>query len=284
MTPRLAANLSHELLDLLAEGLVVVDAVKVPTSGSGPAARDADIALARSSGLPVILHHWGQPLTAGSADLMDRLDLEDLRGAVHASRAAELQVHLYLLPSDAPDLTSPDRQSQAERRAILDRVRRNIEGLQAWSGLPVLVENGVHWGTRVRPGRPGSVRCVVEPDFIRELVETTGCGLLLDVAHAQISALYLGLSFEEYLVGLPLAAVRELHANRPLWVDGVLRDRHGAVEEEDADRLARVLSVTTPGTVTLEYGTVDPVHRPTGSGRDELLRGLKMLAGLLGRG
>jgi hypothetical protein len=46
---------------------------------------------------------------------------------------------------------------------------------------------------------------------IQKIVAETGCGLLLDISHARISARHRGLDETAYLTGLPVERTRELH-------------------------------------------------------------------------
>ena len=50
-----------------------------------------------------------------------------------------------------------------------------------------------------------------EAEFVHRFYEASGCGMLLDVAHAWLSARYAGLSPREFLATLPLEWVVELH-------------------------------------------------------------------------
>jgi len=50
-----------------------------------------------------------------------------------------------------------------------------------------------------------------EAEFVRRFYEESGCGMLLDVSHAWLSAHYAGLSPREFLATLPLDRVVELH-------------------------------------------------------------------------
>ena len=50
-----------------------------------------------------------------------------------------------------------------------------------------------------------------EAEFVRRFYEESGCGMLLDVAHAWLSAHYAGLAPLEFLASLPLERVIELH-------------------------------------------------------------------------
>lgn len=66
---------------------------------------------------------------------------------------------------------------------------------------------------------------VIYPEVITRVVEETKCGLLLDLAHARMSAVYLGIDMKEYINRLPLYALRELHVagedamskNKSVW-------------------------------------------------------------------
>ncbi len=52
---------------------------------------------------------------------------------------------------------------------------------------------------------------VIQPEVISRVVAESGCGLLLDLAHARMSAVYLGIDMREYISRLPVHALRELH-------------------------------------------------------------------------
>lgn len=60
--------------------------------------------------------------------------------------------------------------------------------------------------------RAGSLlRLCAEPDFISRVVAETGCGFLLDIPHARISALNLPYPEQDYFTALPVQSLRELH-------------------------------------------------------------------------
>ncbi len=52
---------------------------------------------------------------------------------------------------------------------------------------------------------------VIQPEVISRVVAESGCGLLLDLAHARMSAVYLGIDMQEYISRLPVHTLRELH-------------------------------------------------------------------------
>lgn len=71
-----------------------------------------------------------------------------------------------------------------------------------------------------------------EPEFLRQLVAKTGCGLLLDVNNVFVSANNLGFDAGTYLRTFPIAHVREIHVaghhKRDLDGATILIDDHGS--------------------------------------------------------
>lgn len=50
-----------------------------------------------------------------------------------------------------------------------------------------------------------------EAEFVHRFYAESGCGMLLDVAHARLSAFYAGISAREFVASLPLERIVELH-------------------------------------------------------------------------
>ena len=81
-----------------------------------------------------------------------------------------------------------------------------------------------------------------EAEFIATVVGRTGCGLLLDVSNAYVSAVNHGRDARAYLDALPLGAVEEVHLagfteDRDAAGDRLLIDTHDAPVAEDVWRL-----------------------------------------------
>jgi uncharacterized protein len=91
-----------------------------------------------------------------------------------------------------------------------------------------------------------------EPDFIAEIVQRSGCGLLLDVNNVFISAENLKASAKAYLDAYPLAHVQEIHlAGFDATADAegatLLIDTHGAAVADPVWELyAEVISRSGP--------------------------------------
>jgi uncharacterized protein (UPF0276 family) len=132
---------------------------------------------------------------------------------------------------------------------------RSVQRLQDACAVPangrpfVLVENMPRW-SRSRAAY------TADPAFISQVVEESGCGLLLDLGHARITAHYLGEPARDYLARLPLDRLIEIHVSGPRpgpYPDGRLVDAHQPMQEVDYELLAWVLARTRPRAVTLEY-------------------------------
>lgn len=99
----------------------------------------------------------------------------------------------------------------------------------------------------------GGYELVCEPAFICTLVNACGIELLLDIGHLAISARNLNLSVEEYLDGLPLDRVSELHVSGSRVVNGILEDAHEPPGQEEWALIAAILARATPRHLTVEY-------------------------------
>jgi uncharacterized protein len=129
---------------------------------------------------------------------------------------------------------------------IFERTCRTLAELIRLVDVPVLVENMDYNPT-------GAYESICQADFIKRVLENTGAGLLLDLAHARVSAAAFGMPVEAYLKQLPLERVRQIHINHPGWRAGRRVDSHEALEEEDYLLLQDVLGRCSPWSLTLEY-------------------------------
>jgi uncharacterized protein (UPF0276 family) len=57
------------------------------------------------------------------------------------------------------------------------------------------------------------------PQFISRVIGETGCGFLLDLAHARLAARYFGISASEYVGALPTDRIREIHITGVQHID-----------------------------------------------------------------
>lgn len=193
---------------------------------------------------PLSVHGVG--LSLGGAERPDPTHLARLVRLVEATRPALVSEHLAWSRLDGDcyhDLLPVPLTEES-----LALVARNVDIVQQALGRRLLIENPSLY---VRL----DLNTLDEADFIKELVARTGCGLLMDVNNAYISACNLGRDLEAYLAALPWHAVGEFHlAGHSLdeAVDPPLRiDDHGGPVSETVWALYRRLVPAAPDAPTL---------------------------------
>lgn len=140
-------------------------------------------------------------VSIGSADGVDREHLARLTRLAHDVEPFVVSGHLAwsthrgLYLNDLLPLPYDD-----ETLAI---VTANVDEVQNTLGRRYVVENPASY---VAFGSS-----IAEAEFLAELVDRTGCGLLCDVSNVHVSASNLGFDAREYLDALPRHAVAELH-------------------------------------------------------------------------
>lgn len=119
-----------------------------------------------------------------------------------------------------PDLLPFPRTHEALRRIVL-----HTEQTQAALGLRIAIENPSHY-LHIE-GHDWD-----EIDFLHELTQRTGCGLLLDVNNVHVSACNLGFDAGAYIDRFPAEAVMEIHVAGhtidPMQGAALLIDSHDA--------------------------------------------------------
>jgi hypothetical protein len=134
--------------------------------------------------------------------------------------------------------------SRASARHVAARAREAQDRLE----LPFALENVTHY---LVPG----VASMDEADFIADVIEESGAGLLLDVNNVYVNALNYGFDAIAFLERLPLAEVVEIHVagHERFEEDALVIDTHGApVVDPVLDLLAWTVARTGPVPVLLE--------------------------------
>jgi uncharacterized protein (UPF0276 family) len=208
----------------------------------------ADSAVECFPGYAMLLHNAVANWSLGHPHAVAQTDVLPLtRQRLHATGAPWLSVHLGFSAAEVVfDGVTRARSPVLGREQLLTTVCHNLTVLRAALPVPVIVEN-------LDYNPSGAYEHICEPAFIRAVAERSGVGLLLDLAHAQVSAAALGMSITAYLTALPLERVRQLHVSRPCWRDGRLVDVHEALTDQDYALLEEVLTMTEPRAITLEY-------------------------------
>ncbi|MBI5957731.1 MAG: DUF692 family protein, partial [Chloroflexi bacterium] len=194
-----------------------------------------------------------------AAPLEDKFDLEKVSRLSEETHTPYVNLHLSPRVDDFSGIagdTSDPHDAALITQVMIDSTQQAVDRFGAER---VIVENVPYHG----PGRK-EMRPAVEPAAIRRVVETTGCGFLLDISHARLSARNLGMDEYDYLEQMPGERLRELH------VTGIGLDQQGRPCDHlpltDLDWpfvewvLARIRSGiwAVPWVMSFEYGGIGP--------------------------
>jgi len=238
---QLTTDLSDPLLELVHNSEAPIDGVEVGPWFSVQQIRDYRQRLPE---LPFYFH---------GGDLIERVGLipgsvSKIAAYLHGSESPWVSMHITMwLPGMVwlmlrrgwrMPLPNPERATQR----FIRQVRRLAGSIQ----VPVVLEN-----TEPLPFEGYDFE--VQTERITCVLERAECGFVLDIAHARVSAAVLGVDVYDYLSGLPLDRVVQIHVSGPRIREGRLVDVHESLQETDYALLDFVLRQTQPQVVTLEY-------------------------------
>lgn len=155
---------------------------------------------ALADSFPVSFH--GVSLSLAGASPPDADHLKRLRRLIDRIRPVRMSEHLAWSSwagQYVPDLLPFPRTDEALAR-VVDNVRRAQDAL----GCVISIENPAHY-------LPVEEHTWHEVDFLAEVAQRSGCGLLLDINNVHVSAHNLGTDARAYLDAFPLHAVTEMH-------------------------------------------------------------------------
>jgi uncharacterized protein len=241
----LAINYSTQAARLLAECKIQLDRFKCPDWPDTIAEAQAQ--------LPVVVHFT---LSAGSGKLKKTADWDFVARLLAQTGTPYVNLHLDPTQKEFPNISVQDL-SPAEAQKVFKAMRKDVRAaVREFGSERVIVENVPFRGPKDKV-----FRTAVEPDRIQEIVDDTGCGLLLDISHARIAAHHLGLDAHDYLDQLPVHKLKELHFTGLHNLDGYLQD-HLPVLEHDWPILEWVLGKirtgqwANPWLLAFEYGGI----------------------------
>ena len=171
---------------------------------------------------PVAVHFT---LSAGRGRLAKK-NLDKISALAEQTSTPYINLHLESKISDFPDIPV-DSTLPTHRQRILDQMISDVDiAVRRFGAGRVIVENV--------PYRPAGnvLRPSVEPELICQIVSQTGCGLLLDIPHARITAAQLGLDERQYIASLPVHRLKELHFTGVHSLDGWLQDHLPALDAD----------------------------------------------------
>lgn len=148
---------------------------------------------------PIGLHGVGMSL--GSSDPLDEGHLARLRALVTAIKPVRISEHLSWGSVDGRYFN--DLLPMPYTRAALAQMSDKIKAVQDQLGRELLIENPSSY-LQFAEGMP-------EWDFLAQLQQHSGCGLLLDLNNLYVSAFNHGFSCMDYLAAIDLETVKEIH-------------------------------------------------------------------------
>ena len=144
----------------------------------------------------------GVAMSIGGPQPLDRDHLDRFRKVVERYEPALVSEHLAWSTHEATYFN--DLLPLPYTEVTLGCVSEHIDQVQQAIQRPILLENPATYVT-FRESTMG------ETDFIRGIVQRTGCGLLLDVNNVFVSATNHGTSALDYLAEFPIEHVGEIH-------------------------------------------------------------------------
>ncbi len=243
---QIGIEVSRPLLALLAAHAIDIDYVKV--DGDWP----MDLFQKALTYGPVLIHDISSTFWLNYEDPFQDADLRPVRKMLETARppwfstgigaSAEPQGHT------SPNWRGAERDALQSRERVAENILRNAARLQktVLGDMPLLLENYNYHPTN-------AYEYVCEPPFYSKLINEIGCGVLLDLAHARISANNMGWeSPQHYLEALPLDRVREIHLSHPTRREEQMIDAHLPIDTSDVELLVWTLNHTPAEAVTLE--------------------------------
>lgn len=166
---------------------------------------------------PVVLH--GVSLSIGSCDPIDREYLADLRALQQRSGACWISDHLCWTGTEGRNLHDlmPLPFTEEAVTYVADRVRQ----VQDILGNRILLENVSSYVT-------ASHDSLSEWQFLAAIAEQADCYILLDINNIYVNAHNHGFDPREYLRGIPVNRVRQMHLAGHSQQGQLLIDTHDA--------------------------------------------------------
>lgn len=260
---QIVAPATRDVLALLRRGEIALDGLMVPQSMG-------TMATVLRSDFPELPQHAHLTVALSDPNPLPRTVVDPLVEFVRLAEAVSVSAHLGYNCSQVVHEAHGVEPAERARQYVPATARRTIVSnarlLRDLLGKPIRLENRPAVG---RGRLNGACGFVCEPTFIREVLNALDCDLLLDVAHAQITAAHREQDVHAYLEALPLERVTELHVSGPREIDGRLSDAHETLRLDDFQLLDWVLERCAVRSVIVEYsadrseiaGQLDRVRR-----------------------
>jgi uncharacterized protein (UPF0276 family) len=210
---QLGVHYSPQIVELLNNGEVEVEYFKCP---------EWPDVIAQAQRIRPVYVHFGLGVGTGIGDASmgdmgqsgsRSADWNFIEGLLKDTATPYLNLHLVPMSQDYPHIPlNSDDPAHIER--ITAALIRDVEGVVRRFGADkVIVENIPANDTRI-------LRIAMRPEVIQTVVQTTSCGFLLDIAHAQLTVPYFDTDLKTYLEALPVDRLREIHVSGVQMLEG----------------------------------------------------------------
>ena len=164
---------------------------------------------------PVSLHGVGMGLASTSP--LDEVHLSQLSRLCDSIQPAAVSEHLCW--NSASGIVINDLLPFPYTREALDHVSARVDQVQSRLKRQLLVEN-------LSSYLSFTTSEMTEGDFLAELTQRTGCGILFDVENLYVNVRNLGVDANAFIKTIPSDAVKEYHLAGYSKRDGCLIDTH----------------------------------------------------------
>ena len=241
--------------------------VEIVAENINPAAIPHPLSKLRSRGLQVIPH--GISLSLGGAEPVERARVRRLAELAKAFESPFVSEHIAFVR--AGGLEAGHLLPLPRTKTAIDVVVENVRIAQDLLGVPLALENI----SALFEWPDGEMS---DAEFITQILERTGCHLLLDVANVWANTRNLGGDEIAMLKQLPLDRLAYVHVGGGEEHDGVYHDTHAAdVPRSVLELLEELCTITDAPGVMLERDD----HFPTS---DQLNQELDAIAAAVARG
>ncbi|MER5563465.1 DUF692 domain-containing protein [Streptomyces sp. NPDC002506] len=237
------------------EGLDGIDWVEAVAENLCPGHLPDSLLRLRERGVTVVPH--GVSLGLGGADRPDPRRLADLAARAEALGSPLVTEHIAFVRAGGELTASPRLEAGhllpvPRTRDALRVLCENVRIAQDALPVPLALENIaalIDWPDEE----------LTEGQFLSELVERTGVGLLIDVANLHTNRVNRGEDPAKVLADLPLEAIAYVHVAGGVERDGVWHDTHAhPVPQAVLDVLADLAARVSPPGVLLERDDAFP--------------------------
>jgi uncharacterized protein len=192
----------------------------------------------------------GISLSIGSAMPVDKSYLRGIKSVSDFTESPYYSEHLCMTRAPGIDIGHLSPLWLTDQ--VLENTISNVSLVQDYLGKPLVLET-ITYLFEI----PGAT--MTQPEFFHRLVESTNCGVLLDITNVFINSVNHHFDPIEFIKQMPLDKVVQVHLAGGFWSHGILVDGHSEPVHKESWELLQVLSELIPiRAVILEHDTNFP--------------------------